>query len=214
MRLPFAREGAPFIAAPSAFAFFAAVAGVLSGEALLLAAAAVLLAAAALSAFFFRDPERLPPDSEDAVVAPADGRVTAVAPAGDGDAPGHRVSIFLSLFDVHVNRSPAAGRVASVTHRPGEFRAAFRPDAAERNERNELEMECGRGPILVRQIAGVVARRIVCRAAPGERLRRGERFGLIRFGSRTEVLLPPNCRPTVRPGDRVRGGETVIAFWS
>lgn len=213
MRLPFAREGAPFIAVPSVLALLAAVAGVLLGEDILLAAAAALLAAAASCAFFFRDPERRAPDSEDAVVAPADGRVTAVT-AGDGDRPGRRVSIFLSLFDVHVNRSPAAGRVASVTYRPGEFRAAFRADSSERNERNDLEMECGRGPLRVRQIAGVVARRIVCRAAPGERLRRGERFGLIRFGSRTEVLLPPNCRPTVRPGDRVRGGETVIALWS
>lgn len=214
MRVPFAREGAPFIALPSVFALLAALAGVLLGEGLLLVAAAVLLAAAALCALFFRDPERLPPDSEDAVVAPADGRVTAVTAAGDGDRPGRRVSIFLSLFDVHVNRSPAAGRVASVTYRPGAFRAAFRADAAERNERNELEMDCGRGLLQIRQIAGVVARRIVCRAAPGERLQRGERFGLIRFGSRTEVLLPPNCRPTVRPGDRVRGGETVIARWS
>lgn len=212
MRVPLAREGAPFIAAPAAFALLAAGAGVLSGADLLLAAAAVLLAAAVLCALFFRDPERLPPDSEDAVVAPADGRVTAVTAAGDAGV--RRVSIFLSLFDVHVNRSPAAGRVASVTYRPGEFRAAFRAEAAERNERNDLEMECGRGVLRVRQIAGVVARRIVCRAAPGERLRRGERFGLIRFGSRTEVLLPPNCRPTVRPGDRVRGGETVIALWS
>ena len=214
MRVPFAREGAPFIALPSVFALLAALAGVLLGEGLLLVAAAVLLAAAALCALFFRDPERLPPDSEDAVVAPADGRVTAVTATGDGDRPGRRVSIFLSLFDVHVNRSPAAGRVASVTYRPGAFRAAFRADAAERNERNELEMDCGRGLLQIRQIAGVVARRIVCRAAPGERLQRGERFGLIRFGSRTEVLLPPNCRPTVRPGDRVRGGETVIARWS
>lgn len=213
MRLPFAREGAPFIAAPAAFALLAGALGLLSGEAVVLGAAAALAAAAALCAFFFRDPERRPPDREDAVVAPADGRVTAVT-AGDGGGPGHRVSIFLSLFDVHVNRSPAAGRVASVTYRPGAFRAAFRADAAERNERNELEIECGRGPLRVRQIAGVVARRIVCRAAPGERLRRGERFGLIRFGSRAEVLLPPDCRPTVRPGDRVRGGETVIALWS
>lgn len=214
MRSPVAREGAPFIVAPLAFAFLAAVAGVVAEQDLLLVAAAALLTAAALCALFFRDPERFPPEREEAIVAPADGRVTAVTAIGEGGRRKHTVSIFLSLFDVHVNRSPAAGRVASVTYRPGAFRAAFRADAAERNERNELEMECGPGPLRVRQIAGVVARRIVCRAAPGERLQRGERFGLIRFGSRTEVLLPPNCRPTVRPGDRVRGGETVIALWS
>lgn len=212
MRLPFAPEGAPFILVPLASAAAAGTAGWLGVIPTVTALPPALLAA--FAAFFFRDPERTPAPGEERVVAPADGRVTAVEESADPAEPGRRVSIFLSIFSVHVNRSPAAGRVSAVRYRPGEFRAAFRGDASERNERNEIVMECRRGRLRVRQIAGAVARRIVCRVSSGDELGRGERFGLIRFGSRTEVLLPPNCRPTVRPGDRVRGGETVIAEWS
>ncbi len=212
MSLPVAREGAPFILVPLALA---AAAGALGGFGVLPTAAAVPPALlAAFAAFFFRDPERTPPPGEERVVAPADGRVTTVEESDDPAEPGRRVSIFLSIFSVHVNRAPTAGRVLAVRYRPGEFRAAFRGDASERNERNEIRLECRGGRLRIRQIAGVVARRIVCRASAGDFLGRGERFGLIRFGSRTEVLLPPNCRPTVRAGDRVRGGETVIAEWS
>ena len=123
------------------------------------------------------------------------------------------MSIFLSIFDVHINRAPAAGEVRAVRYRQGAFKAAFRKDAADRNERNELEMTTERGMIRIRQIAGVVARRIVCRVRTGDRLALGERFGLIRFGSRTDLLLPGSVRVTVRPGDRVRGGLTVIGKW-
>lgn len=212
MRLPFAREGAPFLLVPLALTAVALAAGWLGAAPPLAAAPPALFAL--FSLFFFRDPERTPPPREGAVVAPADGRVTAVTVSEDPERPGHRVSIFLSIFSVHVNRSPTAGRVREIRYRTGEFRAAFRGDAAERNERNEMDLACERGSVGVRQIAGVVARRIVCRASVGDFLGRGERFGLIRFGSRTEVLLPPNCPPTVRRGDRVRGGETVIAEWS
>ena len=212
MRLPFAHEGAPFILVPLALAAAAGAAGWVGVVPGVAAVPPALLAV--FAAFFFRDPERTPPPGEERIVAPADGRVTTVEDSEDPAEPGCRVSIFLSIFSVHVNRSPTAGRVAAVRYRPGEFRAAFRGDASERNERNEIRMECRRGRLGVRQIAGVVARRIVCRVSSGDELGRGERFGLIRFGSRTEVLLPPNCRPTVRAGDRVRGGETVIAEWS
>jgi phosphatidylserine decarboxylase len=123
------------------------------------------------------------------------------------------VSIFLSIFDVHINRAPAGGEVRAVRYRQGAFRAAFRKDAAERNERSELEMSTERGTIRIRQIAGVVARRIVCRVRAGDRLASGERFGLIRFGSRTDLLLPAGVTLSVRRGDRVRGGLSVIGTW-
>ena len=174
---------------------------------------ALLMTLALFALFFFRDPERRPPELEEVLLAPADGRVTAAGPAGPSEPGALRVSIFLSIFDVHINRSPAAGRVEAVRYRAGEFRAAFRRDAAERNERNELEMSTARGTIRIRQIAGVLARRIVCRARAGDRLAAGDRFGLIRFGSRTDLLLPRGVRLLVRPGDRTRGGETVIGRW-
>ena len=173
----------------------------------------VLLAFAGFCAFFFRDPERRPPSDATALLAPADGRVTEAGPAGDGEPGTQRVSIFLSIFDVHINRAPAAGEIQAVRYRQGAFKAAFRKDAAERNERNELEMTTERGTIRIRQIAGVVARRIVCRVRTGDRLAPGERFGLIRFGSRTDLLLPAGVTLSVRPGDRVRGGVTVIGKW-
>lgn len=184
-----------------------------AGSAVLAWAGWVLLAGAGFCAFFFRDPERHPPVDAAALLAPADGRVTEAGPAPEDEPGVQRVSIFLSIFDVHINRAPAAGKVRAVRYRQGAFRAAFRKDAAERNERNELEMTTERGTLRIRQIAGVVARRIVCRVRAGDRLARGERFGLIRFGSRTDLFLPAGVSLCVRAGDRVRGGLTVIGRW-
>lgn len=212
MRLPIAPEGRAFVAVP----FFLGVltlATTGAGGAVFAWAGWALLAGAGFCAFFFRDPERHPPGDAAAVLAPADGRVTEAGPAEEGEPGGQRVSIFLSIFDVHINRAPAAGEIRAVRYRQGAFRAAFRRDAAERNERNELEMTTERGTVRIRQIAGVVARRIVCRVRAGDRLAPGERFGLIRFGSRTDLLLPAGVTLSVRPGDRVRGGLTVIGKW-
>ncbi|MXW36716.1 MAG: phosphatidylserine decarboxylase [Acidobacteria bacterium] len=209
MRLPIAPEGRAFVAVPLVLAILtlatagAVFAGIGWG----------LLAGAGFCAFFFRDPERRAPGDAAVLLAPADGRVTEAGPADEGEPGTQRVSIFLSIFDVHINRSPAAGEIRAVRYRQGAFRAAFRKDAAERNERNELEMTTERGTIRIRQIAGVVARRIVCRVRAGDRLALGERFGLIRFGSRTDLLLPAGVTLSVRPGDRVRGGLTVIGRW-
>ena len=207
MRLPIAPEGRVFVAVPLALGLLvlaAAGGGVFAW---------ILLAGAGFCAFFFRDPERRPPGEAAALLAPADGRVTDAGPADEGEPGSQRVSIFLSIFDVHINRAPAAGEVRAVRYRQGAFRAAFRKDAAERNEQSELEMTTERGTIRIRQIAGVVARRIVCRVRAGDRLASGERFGLIRFGSRTDLLLPAGVTLSVRPGDRVRGGLTVIGKW-
>lgn len=208
-----APEGRAFVLLPLAAAGISGVAGLWLGATALSWAGAALLVVAGFSLFFFRDPERRPAEDGAVLLAPADGRVTEAASSDEGEPGTQRVSIFLSLFDVHVNRAPTACRVVAVRHRAGEFRAAFRADAAARNEQNELELETARGSVRVRQIAGVLARRIVCSARPGDELRTGERFGLIRFGSRTDTLLPPGVSLAVAPGDRVRAGETVIGRW-
>ena len=168
-------------------------------------------------AFFFRDPIRTIPVGSHLFVAPADGRVTAVDRAvpppelGLGDAARPCVSIFLSVFDVHVNRAPIGGRISRIAYRPGKFLNAELDKASEDNERNALVIESARGPIAVVQIAGFVARRIVCFAREGQELATGERFGLIRFGSRLDVFLPDGAVPLVGLGQTAVAGETVIA---
>lgn len=167
------------------------------------------LSAAAAVALFFRDPERRIPAGDDLIVSPADGRVVEVRPAGASEEA--RIAIFLSLFNVHVNRSPVTGKVRSVTYSPGAFRPAYAPDASTRNERNTLALEGPCGRVGVSQIAGVVARRIRCFKKEGDPVIRGERIGYIAFGSRTELTLPAEAEIVVRAGDAVRGGETVVA---
>jgi len=171
--------------------------------------AAALLAGAACVAFFFRDPERVVPGGDGVVVAPADGRVVEARPASEGAAG--KIAIFLSLLDVHVNRSPVTGRVRSVTYRPGSFRPAYAPEASSLNECNHLELEGPGGRFGVSQIAGIVARRIRCFKQEGDAVARGERIGYIAFGSRTELTLPAGSEILVRVGESVRGGETVVA---
>ena len=166
--------------------------------------------------WFFRDPERRPSDDPAAIVAPADGRVVEVdqdAEFAAAGGRGRRISIFLSVFDVHINRAPAAGTIRSSEHSPGAFFDARRPEAAGRNERRDWIIETGHGPCAVAQIAGLIARRIVAWSRPGDRVAIGERIGMIRFGSRTDLLLPASAEVAVRVGDRVRGGETVVARW-
>ena len=171
--------------------------------------------------YFFRDPERVPPPRVDAVLAPADGLVvivdTAVPPAelGLGITPRARVCIFLSVLDVHVNRSPAAGIVTRIAYRHGAFVSAAQDKASELNERNALAIRLADGrEIAVVQIAGLIARRIICSVHEGDVLATGARFGMIRFGSRTDLYLPPGTLPLVAEGQRMIGGETVIATLS
>lgn len=175
------------------------------------AAALVLLAAFVF--YFFRDPQRKLPESPSAVVSPADGRVLEVVEEPLDGRQGRKISIFLSIFNVHVNRSPVAARIASAEHLPGKFFAAMRPRASTENEQNVVRLDTGRGPIVVKQIAGWVARRILFWKPVGASLERGERFGMIRFGSRVELWLPNEARILVRPGDNVRGGSSVVAEW-
>ncbi len=168
--------------------------------------------------YFFRDPDRLPPTRHNAVVAPADGRVVmvghAVPPAelGLGDAPRWRVAIFLSVLDVHVNRAPIEGRITRIAYRHGAFLNAALDKASEENERNALAIRTTDGrELAVVQIAGLIARRILCTVREGEQVATGERIGIIRFGSRTDLYLPEGVRPLVREGQTMIGGETVIA---
>jgi phosphatidylserine decarboxylase len=153
---------------------------------------------------FFRDPERRTPDAENAVISPADGRVIK---ASEG-----RISIFMNVFDVHVCRAPVAGRVTSVAHEPGRFLAAMKDEASEQNERTTVVVQPDDGaPVKFVLVAGLIARRIVCRVAAGDTLRAGERVGIIRFGSRVDLDLPSGTVPSVRIGDRVVAGESVVA---
>ncbi|MGG5812072.1 phosphatidylserine decarboxylase [Falsiroseomonas sp. CW058] len=168
--------------------------------------------------YFFRDPERVPPPRPNAVVAPADGRVVLVGPAvppaelGLGDAPRWRVAIFLSVLDVHVNRAPIEGRVTRIAYRHGAFVNAALDKASDDNERNALALRTPDGrDLAVVQIAGLIARRIVCTVKEGDMVGTGERFGIIRFGSRTDLYLPEGVRPLVAVGQLMIGGETVIA---
>ncbi|HET6183941.1 MAG TPA: phosphatidylserine decarboxylase [Acetobacteraceae bacterium] len=170
------------------------------------------------SAYFFRDPERVPPDRAEAILAPADGKVVSITPVappvelGLGDAPRWRVSIFLSVLNVHVNRVPADGVVTRISYRHGAFLNASVDKASEQNERNAIALRLPGGQQLaVVQIAGLIARRIRCDIHEGDAVQAGARFGIIRFGSRTDLYLPEGVLPLVSIGQTMVGGETVIA---
>lgn len=173
--------------------------------------------ATAWCAYFFRDPVRLTPLDENLVVAPADGIVCSVGyfppppELGLGPEPMQRISIFMSVFDCHVNRAPVAGRVTKIAYRPGAFINADLDKASENNERNGLVIENGTGRFGVVQIAGFIARRIVCFVRQGEVMGAGDRFGLIRFGSRVDVYMPGVVRPLVTVGSKAIAGETALA---
>lgn len=158
-------------------------------------------------AFFFRDPERKIPADPSVVVSPADGKVVEILQQSDGTT---RISIFLSIFNVHINRAPIDGIIESTQYTPGKFKPAFDPNASAENEQNVLVIDHGSYKIKVSQIAGILARRIVCWKKTGEAVQKGERFGLIKFGSRVDLTLPRNVIPSVKKGDRVKGGSTVV----
>jgi len=199
--------GLPFIAG-------ALLLALISGAAVAWVLALPFVALGAFFAFFFRDPDRVAPSEADVVLSPADGRVLIAGPAVPGAAPAgewQQVSIFLSPVDVHVNRIPVSGRVTRVSYSPGKFLPAYRHDAGSTNERSEIWIDHGGQPIVARQIVGILARRVVCRVQSGAEVRAGDRFGIMKFGSRMDVFLPPTATITVKAGDVVRGGETIIA---
>jgi phosphatidylserine decarboxylase len=204
--MPIAREGWPYVALLVALGaglwlFRLPVAGALG------------LTLGLFTLFFFRDPEREIPSDPRLVLSPADGRVVVVGPAPEGSPGGAgatQVSIFLSIFDVHVNRSPIGGRIAAVEYHKGEFLPAFDHKASLRNEQNAVTVEGDGAQVTFKQIAGLIARRIVFRKKVGDVVARGERVGMIKFGSRVDLFLPPGARPRVALGDRVSAGSTAL----
>jgi phosphatidylserine decarboxylase len=200
------RAGLPFIA-------LAAVPAALLWVARAPGPAAVLLVLPIAIALFFRDPERIPPSGSDLVLSPADGSIVFAGEGVPGQTPPgawRQVTVFLSPLDVHINRAPVSGRVTKVAYRPGTFRAAYRADA-HANEQSEIWFDHDGQTVVARQVVGVLARRVVCRLAPGDVVQAGGRLGLMKFGSRMDVFVPMNATLTVGLRDRVRGGETVIA---
>jgi phosphatidylserine decarboxylase len=197
------KESIPYIVVPMLFSVAAALVGFWY-------VAAFLFVVVLFMAFFFRDPNRIPPSEPDVVVAPADGRVTRVESLAADAGNGTVISIFLSPLDVHINRSPIPGKIVDVLYSPGKFLMATKEEASLVNEQNALTIQGDKITVVCKQIAGILARRVVCWKRKGDNLRLGERFGMIKFSSRTDVLLPPNVKVTVKRGERVRGGITVI----
>jgi len=197
------KESIPYISVPVVLAVAAAVLGFWY-------VAAFLIVVALFMAFFFRDPKRVPPSDPDVVVSPADGKVTRVGPVAQGADSPTVISIFLSPLDVHINRSPIPGKIVDVRYSPGKFLMATNEKASLVNEQNALTIQGEKITVVCKQIAGILARRVVCWKGKGDNLGLGERFGMIKFSSRTDVLLPANVRVTVKEGERVRGGTTVI----
>ena len=213
MRLPFARYGLREVLLFGSILF---VLCVLSGFFFIyLLPLFVILLGFVL--YFFRDPSRKVPTGPNLLVAPADGRVTEIVEVDD-ETLGcrvQRISIFLSIFSVHINRAPCAGKVVSLDYQSGKFLNALNPDSAHLNEMNTVVMECEEASglkVVVRQIAGIIARRIVCGCEVGDSLERGEQFGMIKFGSRTDLMVPLEhmAKTTVKVGDKVRAGKTVM----
>src|SRR5712664_918941 len=177
--------------------------------------AAIALVLLALFVFsFFRDPERAIPVEAGTVVSPGDGRVVVVTDEENAGRPGKRISIFLAVWNVHVNRSPATGTIAKMEYRPGKFLAAMRERASVENEQNVFTLSTEAGEMVFKQIAGLIARRVVSWKKSGDRVLRGERIGLVRFGSRVDVWLPRDAEILVKLGQNVKGGSTVLALWT
>jgi len=205
-----AREGFPFIGIGLAIALLFLFLG--------LASLAILAGALTLFVlFFFRDPEREPGAEDKAILTPADGRVLGAWTLEKGENPlgtkALKLSVFMSLFNVHVNRIPTGGRISRILYRPGAFFAANLDKASEKNEQNAITLDTQDGrQIVFVQIAGVIARRIACWVREGDKVQAGQRFGLIRFGSRLDIFLPEGSRVAVQKGEKVKAGKTIIGY--
>jgi phosphatidylserine decarboxylase len=203
MAVGIVREGIPYIVVPLVLSVAATAFG-------LWYVGLLFFLIALFMAYFFRDPRRVPPSDPDVVVSPADGRVTRIeSPATEANAPT-LISIFLSPLDVHINRSPIRGKIVDVVYSPGKFVMATKEEASLVNEQNALTIQGEKITVVCKQIAGILARRVICWKQKGDQLKLGERFGMIKFSSRTDILLPSNVKVTVSEGDRVWGGITVI----
>ncbi len=207
MRIPIAKEGYPFIVPLGLLTLLLMLFGLkwLAGVAGLLFLFVV---------YFFRDPEREIPGEPKVVVSPADGKVVEITTEEDPfmGKSFTRISIFLNVFNVHVNRVPVGGVIAETRYNPGKFMNAFNDKASLDNEQNILLIRDGESEVLVKQIAGLIARRIVCWVKPGDRVEKGQRFGLIRFGSRVDVFLPPESTLKIALGDKLKGGSSIMGY--
>jgi phosphatidylserine decarboxylase len=175
--------------------------------------ASVLLFLALFVFSFFRDPDRVIPSDPGAIVSPGDGRVVVVQDEDYGGKPGKRVSIFLAVWNVHVNRSPEAGRITKMEYRPGKFVAAMRANASAENEQNIFTLSTDAGDLVFKQIAGLIARRVISWKKVGDVVARGERIGLVRFGSRVDLWVPQQAQILVKVGQHVKGGSSILASW-
>ncbi|MDX6612946.1 MAG: phosphatidylserine decarboxylase [Blastocatellia bacterium] len=199
------RDGIPYVLVPLGLALLAFLLGYWP-------VAVLFLALTGFMAYFFRDPHRTPPAEPGIIVSPADGRVTRAGPLNSGEENSPLlVSIFLSPLDVHINRAPIAGRIVDMAYTEGKFLIATSEKASLLNEQNSLTIAGESLTVGCKQIAGILARRIVCWKKPGDEVALGERFGMIKFGSRTDLIMPPSVELRVKEGTRVRGGATVIA---
>lgn len=208
--------GSPAVMVKEAYKF--AVPPLVAGVACLIPgwkwAAGILFLLGLFVFYFFRDPDRAIPTDPGVVVAPADGRVMEVVEEEFGSVPGQRISIFLSIWDVHVQRAPVAGRISKIEHRPGTFYGAYRRVASHQNEQNVIYINTPRATMIVKQIAGAIARRVLCWKHEGDEVAMGERVGMIRFGSRVDMWLPGDAQVKVHRGQFAKGGETVVAKWN
>lgn len=205
------KDGYKFASAPILIGFLALVLGwhILG----LQIAAGALLGLGTFILYFFRDPVRIIPEDTSTVVSPADGRVLEVVDESLGSRAGNRITIFLAIWNVHVNRSPLAGRISRIDYRPGRFHMAMKKAASSENEQNVIYLETPRGQIVFKQIAGLIARRVILWKKAGEHVERGERIGIVRFGSRMDLWLPVEAKIAVKPGDHVAGGSSILARW-
>ncbi len=212
-----APEGRSILIPLLGLAALAGIVLVLSQRPWLEEVAGLLWVLAGLALVFFRDPVRRPPQDREAVVAPADGKIVSIRELASDEHVGAQalqISIFLSIFSVHVQRVPADARVSATHYRAGKFLAAFRADASEKNEHAVTHLTSDKGKFAVRQIAGAVARRVICYMEPDREVRRGDRLGYIRFGSRVELVVPADFRLAVSLGQRVKGGVSVMGYFA
>ena len=208
-----AKDGIPVVLALILFAAIAAMGAFITHAALLRYLVIISLPAIIFSIYFFRDPEREIPQEDGTIVSPADGKVILIEKIKDKDHFGitvHRISIFMSVFSVHVNRIPIDGKVSHFSYQKGKFHQAFRDDAAYENEQTTIVIENDNIKVQFKQIAGIVARRIVCHIREGWNAKKGARFGMIKFGSRVDMLLPEEVVLSVKLNQKVKGGETII----
>ena len=187
-----------------------------SSESIILSSAAIFFLLSLFFVFFFRDPERKIPSGENLIISSADGKVILIKPFENLDFVGEKgtlVSVFMSVFDVHVNRAPVSGKIKYFKYNPGRFHPAFKDKASLENEQTELGLENEHGKIILKQIAGIIARRIVCKVKPGDSVKAGQRFGMIKFGSRVDLFLPENVEIKVELNQKVKAGETIIGIF-